>query len=183
LGRKISIEGWISFESDPLLKKTRKRIYTRCAPCLENLLEQLEAGQKEITLGTAYHCWKVTAVLPDLDQCYAVLAKFDELFPNQELHGKLGGGKGHPTKALVFHVEEEERRDALLEMLRQCARQIDETIPVFISRGCANPYADILGPWQDWNEVSPVRHPEKTQQVIARLKWSLYERSNGVPAP
>ncbi|MEJ2096358.1 MAG: hypothetical protein P8Y38_04280 [Deltaproteobacteria bacterium] len=68
---------WVSFESDPKLVKTRANIYGRCLPCIQNLYFQLQAGREEIELGNAFNCWKVTAVLKDLDQCLALLANWE----------------------------------------------------------------------------------------------------------
>ena len=63
------VPSWVSFESDPRLTKTKKNIYGRCLPCIQNLYEQLKADRTAIDLGTAYHCWKITVVLQGIEQC------------------------------------------------------------------------------------------------------------------
>jgi hypothetical protein len=41
---------WVSFESDPNLKRTRADIYGKCLPCIQHLYSQLKEGVTEIDL-------------------------------------------------------------------------------------------------------------------------------------
>ena len=70
---------WVSFESDPDLQKTQENIYGRCLPCIQNLYFQLKEGRSEITLGHAYRCWKVTAVVKGIDECLSLLQEFEKI--------------------------------------------------------------------------------------------------------
>ena len=175
LGKRPSAEGWTSFETDSYLRETKQRIYGRCFPCLSGLLEQLEAGVREITLDQAWTCWKVVAVVQNRDQCLEVLQKFEELYPEEKVRGKFGGA-GHTTQAVMFHTDDEANRDDLMGKLAHCAAMVVPGARVFYSRGCANPYELVLGPWQNWDRVSVVKYPEKIPQVIEGLRKSLYRR-------
>lgn len=199
LGKRPSAEGWTSFETDSYLRETKQRIYGRCFPCLSGLLEQLEAGVREITLDQAWTCWKVVAVVQNRDQCLEVLQKFEELYPEEKVRGKFGGAReparrgeegsanrrsgegcacqaGHTTQAVMFHTDDEANRDDLMGKLAHCAAMVVPEARVFYSRGCANPYELVLGSWQDWDRVSVVKYPEKIPQVIEGLRKSLYRR-------
>ncbi len=100
-----SAEGlfWVSFESDPGLRRPRENLYGRCLPCIQGLYDQLRAGRQAIALGSAYHCWKVTAVLDRLGDGLALLASFEALFPVGHVYGRLGNGRpGSSQRAVVF---------------------------------------------------------------------------------
>jgi len=43
---------WVSFESEPDLKKTKANIYGRCLPCIQHLYEQLKQGQTRLILAS-----------------------------------------------------------------------------------------------------------------------------------
>ena len=198
LGKRPSAEGWTSFETDSHLRETRQRIYGRCFPCLSGLLRQLEAGSREITLDQAWNCWKVVAVVQNREQCLEVLQKFEELYPREKVRGKFGGGGagrpgqagqegqtgqegqasqgGRASQAVMFHTDDELNRDDLLGKMAHCARMVVPGAKVFYSRGCANPYELVLGPWQDWDLVSVVKYTERLPQVIEGLRKSLYQR-------
>jgi hypothetical protein len=45
---------------------------------------------------------------------------------------------------------------------------------VEVSRACAVLYADILGDWSDWQRVTPLKHPEKVQALIQRIRKALF---------
>lgn len=178
LGRRASREGWVSFETDSLLRETKAHLYRDCLPCLTGLLEQLKAGGDRIDLGPAWECWKVAVLTPGRDQGLDLLHRFGEAHPGESVRGKLGkGGEDRATWAVIFHTRSEERRDRLLPLLRELAGQIGPGLPVFFSRGCGNPYEVLLGPWQEWERVSPVRHPERVRTVTAALRESLYGAS------
>lgn len=75
-----SRSNWVSFESDPKLKITKKNIYGRCVPCLINLYSQLKEGKESIELKEAFNCWKVIAILKDNEECLEVLRVYEENF-------------------------------------------------------------------------------------------------------
>lgn len=174
LGKRSSAEGWTSFETDSHLRATKQRIYGRCLPCLSGLLEQLQNSSGEVTLEQAWNCWKVVAVVHNREQCLEVLQKFEEIYPREQVRGKFGGAR--TSQAVMFHTDDEASRDDLLGKMEHCATMVVPGVRVFYSRGCANPYEQILGPWQDWNRVSVVKYPERAAQVIAGLRKSLYQR-------
>lgn len=176
LGRTPSREGWLSFETDAYLTKTKARLYERCLPCLTGLYEQLKAGTRDIELRQAWSCWKVTVVVDDAAACVRVLERFGERFPDQEVYGKIGGGVGRNTSAVIFHTETEARRDEIASLLQEILSESFPERRAFVSRGCGNPYEQLLGPWPDWKPVSPILHPERLDQVRASLRDSLYRR-------
>ena len=116
---------WVSFESDPHLKKTKGSIYGRCLPCIQNLYFQLKEGRTEIALGPAYNCWKTTAVLKNLDACLLLLSEFERRFQGGHVYGKFGSGRpDSESRVVVFHTEDESQRDkikdTLLGVCRSC---------------------------------------------------------------
>ena len=176
LGRSRSREGWLSFETDDRLTGTKRRLHERCLPCLTGLYEQLKAGVRQVELREAWTCWKVTAVVDDDEECLEVLRLFGERFPEEPVRGKLGGGVGRETSAVIFHTESEERRDELAALLGEVLSAHFPSRTVFVSRGCGNPYEQLLGPWQEWRPVSPIRWPDEVRGVVAALRDSLYRR-------
>jgi hypothetical protein len=166
---------WVSFESDPAMKVTKANIYGRCLPCIQNLYEHLQAGRQEIELGTAFHCWKITAVVRDLDEAMELLTEFEKRFPQGHVYGKIGNGRpGAATTVVVFHADNEAERDRLKDNLTQCLESRDIGLPVQISRGCAVLYHDILGDGRDWLPVTEIKNPEKTAPLLKRIKDLLY---------
>ena len=166
---------WVSFESDPKLTKTRANIYGRCLPCIQNLYFQLQAGRKEIFLGTAFHCWKITAILSDLDQCLMLLDHFQTLFPTGHVYGKLGSGrKDTETRVVVFHTEDEGERDRIRESLKQCLAEMEIPERILISRACAVLYENLLGDWRTWQPTTPIRYPERVKAHLERIKKILF---------
>jgi hypothetical protein len=166
---------WVSFESDPAMKVTKANIYGRCLPCIQNLYEHLQAGRQEIKLGTAFHCWKITAVVRDLDEAMELLTEFEKRFPQGHVYGKIGNGRpGAATTVVVFHADNEAERDRLKDNLTQCLESRDIGLPVQISRGCAVLYHDILGDGRDWLPVTEIKNPEKTAPLLKRIKDLLY---------
>jgi hypothetical protein len=162
---------WVSFESDPRLKKTKDNIYGRCLPCIQNLYEQLKARRTEIDLGTAYHCWKITAVLEGIEQCFSLLTQFEARFPFGHVYGKLGSGRSDvKTKVVVFHTDNEPERDRIQRALKVCRREMGLDTTVLISRACAVLYEDILGDWREWRPSTPLRYPERVGTHIERIK-------------
>jgi hypothetical protein len=166
---------WVSFESDPHLKKTRSNIYGRCLPCIQNLYFQLQAGCSEIKLGTAFNCWKVTAVLADVDQCLSLLDRFQSLFPLGHVYGKLGSGRSDSeTKVVVFHTETVFERDRIRDSLKQCLEEMGLSTNIEISRGCAVLYENLLGDWRKWQPISPIIYPERVKAHLERIKKILF---------
>jgi hypothetical protein len=166
---------WVSFESKPNLEKTKANIYGRCLPCIQHLYEQLQACATEIDLGSAYHCWKITAVLNGIEECLSLLALYEEKFPGGHVYGKFGGGRGFSeTKVVVFHTEAESARDQVRERLEACVPEVNRNGRVQVSRACAVLYADILGDWREWQPVTPLKHPEKVEALIRRIKRALF---------
>jgi hypothetical protein len=166
---------WVSFESDPKLKKTRSNIYGRCLPCIQNLYFQLQSGSTEIQLGSAFTCWKVTVVLGNFDQCLMLLDCFQSMFPTGHVYGKLGSGrKDTETRVVVFHMENEIERDRIRESLKQCLDKVELSERILISRACAVLYENLLGDWRTWQPITPIRYPERVEEHLARIKKILF---------
>jgi hypothetical protein len=166
---------WVSFESEPDLKKTKANIYGRCLPCIQHLYEQLKQGAKEIDLGSAYHCWKVTAVLDGTEECLSLLRVYEEKFPEGHVYGKFGSSRPFSeTKAVVFHTEEERVRDQVRERLQACLREMNKNGDVQVSRACAVLYEAILGDWREWQPVTKLKYPERVDALIKSIKKMLF---------
>ena len=166
---------WVSFESDPQLKKTRSDIYGRCLPCIRSLYDQLQAGCSEIDLGTAYNCWKITVVLEGIEQCILLLSKFEEQFPTGHVYGKLGTGRAaSKTRVVVFHTDKKAEKERITRALKFCLSEIGLDNDVLISRGCAALFVSILGDWQDWQPVTPIRFPERVNEKLDFIKELLF---------
>jgi len=162
---------WVSFESDPALKKTKANIYGRCLPCIENLYQQLQAGQDKITLGNAYSCWKITAIVPDTDACIHLLAIFEKWSPVGHVYGKFGSSRPDAdTRAVVFHTETVAERDRVRDILINCLPEVNANGQILISRACAVLYEPILGDWKDWQPVTPIKYHEKINKQLETLK-------------
>lgn len=166
---------WVSFESTPNLEKTKANIYGRCLPCIQHLYEQLKQGRTEIDLGSAYHCWKVTAVLKGIDQCLALLGLYEVKFPEGHVYGKFGGSRSFPeTKAVVFHTEDEIARDRVRERLETCVPEVNKNGRVQVSRACAVLYGEILGDWREWQPVTAIKYSQRVEALIERIKKTLF---------
>lgn len=166
---------WVSFESDPHLKKTKANIYGRCLPCIQNLYFQLKEGRTEIALGPAYNCWKITAVLKSLDACLLLLSEFERRFQGGHVYGKFGSG--HPdseTRVVVFHTEDESQRDKIKDTLLECIKEAGINGEIQISRACAVLYEGILGDWRHWQPTTPVENPEKAGDLLERIRKTLF---------
>jgi len=169
---------WVSFESDPKLSKTKFNIYNRCLPCIQNLCQQLKEGRVSITLGTAYNCWKVTAIMCDMDACIALLNEFENRFAGTHVWGKFGSGRPESiTQAVVFHAENIRDRDWIHAALEQCTQELASILDIQISRACAVLYDDLLGDWDKWQETTPIKNPEKADELLEKIKKILYQSS------
>jgi hypothetical protein len=177
LGKKSAKQGyWTSFETDSKHSIGKKMIYGRCVPCIENLLNQLIEGKKEIELGNAFNCWKVVAVLDDEQECLKVLQVYERRYlPSRYIRGRFGSREETGTKAVVIHVDSENERDSILSELEQCALEVNKGASVFYSRACEYVYGEVLGDWKEWMEVTPVKYPENISKVIEIIKEALYK--------
>ncbi|SPD74110.1 conserved hypothetical protein [uncultured Desulfobacterium sp.] len=165
---------WVSFESDNKLTKTKSNIYNRCLPCIKNLYEQLKHGCPSITLGTAYTCWKITAVLKGLEECQSLLHEFEIRFPGKYVYGKFGSGKPNAkTRVVVFHAESIEERDWLESALVECLPVVDKWADILISRACEVLYAELLGDWRNWQPETPIKNPAIVDKLLERIKAIL----------
>lgn len=166
---------WVSFESEPALRKTKANIYGRCLPCIQNLYHQLKEGREEITLGDAYHCWKITAVVPGFDECILLLNEFEKRYPFGHVYGKFGSGRpDSENKAVVFHAENVTERDRIQKALTKCLPEIDKKGEIQVSRACGVLYDDILGDWKRWKPITPIKYPENTNELLGKIKRILY---------
>ena len=166
---------WISFESDPRLTKTKKDIYDKCLPCIQNLYHQLQEGKSEITLTSAFNCWKIVVVLKSIDECLEFLQRFEEDFLKGRVYGKMGSGRSKSdTRVIVFHAENEKERDQIYEDLKTCIPKVSPEAKVFISRACAVLYEEILGDWREWKRITPIKYPENMTKILERIKNILH---------
>ena len=176
-----SRDNWVSFESDPNLRVTKRNIYGRCVPCITNLYQQLQAGKDEIELKEAYQCWKVVAVLKDREECLEVLKEYEENFLRDHyVKGKFGSSQtSKSTKVLMFHTEDEEERDHVFRELQTCLQKVNPNSEIFYQRACANLYYDLLGDWRDWRKVTRIKNPDVRLTLLERIKKLLYWEKGG----
>ncbi len=167
---------WVSFESHPRLQKSKANIYERCLPCIQNLYYQLKDGLDEIDLGRAYVCWKVTAVVPTLEDALCLLAQMEKDPPLDYIYGKLGTGKSATaTKAVVFHAEGMKERELLEQALRNYASRAElKILDLIVSRGCASLHEELFGPWNRWGPATRVKHPDKVPEILEKIKKMLF---------
>ncbi len=167
---------WVSFESTPDLEETKKDIYGRCVPCISNLYEQLQAGKDEVSLGTAYSCWKVLAVLANDDQCVQLLAEFEkEFLGDRKIKGRFGSGDAaKPTKVVVFSASDEKERDRLFEEVRNCLERVNPEAPISFHRGCAELYHELFGDPTNWRQTETIKKPEAVNKTIGRIREMLF---------
>jgi hypothetical protein len=172
---KISKKGgWTSFESNPHLKKTRKSIHQRCLPCIKNLHEQLIEGKQRIHLGKAYDCWKVVVVLESSEECLNVLEAYrDQFLPARYIRGRYGSKDGSGTQAIVISAESEAERDLFMNEMGSCLFTLGLKRDLFFSKGCADPYETLLGPWKTWQRHTPIRFKDNLKMVIHQLERLL----------
>jgi len=112
---------WVSFETDPRLKRTKKDIYGKCVPCIMNLYEQLMAGKMEIELGSAFFCWKIVVLMKDSDECMMFLSEFEKDIPeDMYIKGRFGSGDASKdTKAFPMYLQKTRLSLYFLYFLRQ----------------------------------------------------------------
>ena len=80
---------------------------------------------------------------------------------------------------VVFHTEDEKARDQVRERLQACLRAMHKNGEAQISRACAVLYSELLGDWRQWQEVTLLRHPEKVDALIQRIKKALFWATMG----
>jgi len=167
---------WVSFESTPTLTETKRDIYGKCVPCITNLYEQLKEGLQVVSLGPAFGCWKVVAILASDDECLQLLAEFEKKFlGDQHMKGRFGSGdEGRSTRVIVFSATGEAERDLLKEQVRVCAEAVNRDAQVFSHRGCAELYHGLFGDPARWKEREQIKKREAVPVVLARIKEMLY---------
>jgi hypothetical protein len=174
---------WVSFETDPRLKRTKNDIYGKCVPCIMNLYEQLSAGKTEIELGSAYHCWKIVVLMKDTDECTMFLSEFEKSMPeDMYIKGRFGSGDASKnTKVIVFNTENETDKDLLYNALKACAAQIKPAPQVIYHKACADLYHELLGNWRQWSETTTIKNPAMVKPIVERIRRVLYWEKDVAP--
>ena len=167
-------DGWTSFESDPHLTTTKRAIHLRCLPCIKRFYQQLIDGQDPIDLGSAWDCWKVVVLMETDEECLDLLEAYrDRFLPGDYIRGRFGGREGSAKKAIIVSAETEAQKDRFMEQMTRCLSDLGLERALFFSKGCADPYEKILGPWQDWQPRTPVKHLENIDGVVSGLERLL----------
>ncbi len=167
---------WVSFETDPKLKRTKKDIYGKCVPCITNLYEQLVAGKREIKLGSAFSCWKIVVLVNNIDECTLFLSEFERDIPEDVyIKGRFGSGDASKnTKVIVFNTENKKEKELLYERLKACAERMTFCPEVFYHKACADLYHELLGDWRQWSRTATVKNPAMIKPIIDRIRKVLY---------
>lgn len=158
--RNVNKGYWMSFENHPRLEETKKKIYSRCVPCLEKLYLQLQQAPTELTLEEPLSCWKVVAVMESEEECLELLEAYQEekLPISKSLRGRIGTrDKEIPGIAMIFHIHDEEQRDELFADLKRLAEGLNSKVSLFIERGCGDLYGALCGDWRKWQEKTPIK--------------------------
>ncbi len=157
--REINKGYWMSFENHPRLEETKKHIYVRCLPCLENLSAQLKEAPRSLKLENPLNCWKIVVVLDRLEECVELLCLLEEEPPAGEIciRGRMGtSDKKNPKVVTIFQMLSEKERDALLAHLQKLAPRINPGCALFFERGCGDLYASLCGDWRNWQGETPI---------------------------
>ncbi|HHU76405.1 MAG TPA: hypothetical protein GXZ24_05885 [Firmicutes bacterium] len=175
---------WMSFENHPRLAETKKKIYSRCVPCLEKLYEQLSLvpAPTGLILEEPLNCWKVVVVMDSEEECLSLLEAYQEerlpLPPSQSLRGRIGTrDKTIPGVAMIFHIHSEEQRDALFADLQRLAAGQCSPAKIFIECGCGDIYGALLGDWHSWQGKTPIKNAQLMPAIrerVARLLRGEY---------
>ncbi|MCX5813983.1 MAG: hypothetical protein NT178_15760 [Proteobacteria bacterium] len=173
---------WVSFETDPRLKRTKNDIYGKCVPCITNLYEQLSAGKTAIKLGSAFRCWKIVVLLNDIDECTGFLYEFEKDMPeDMYIKGRFGSGDASKnTQVIVFNTENEKEKDLLYNKLKACAAQMNPQPQVLYHKACADLYHELLGDWRQWSETETIKNPDMIKSIVERIRKVLYWEKNVV---
>ena len=174
---------WVSFESDPVLRRTKKDIYGRCVPCITNLYEQLREGKREIRLNNAYQCWKIVVSLGSIEDCTRFLCEFEASFlEDMSVKGRFGSSDStKSTKVIVFNAESETERDHLYESVKTCASQTHPEVTVSYHRACAELYHELFGDWKKWSETETIKNPEMVKAILDKIRRVLYWEKEDIP--
>lgn len=163
--RDVNKGYWMSFENHPRLVETKKNIYVRCLPCLENLYLQLLNSPSELVLETPLRCWKIVVVFDSLDECLELLCLYEEKQednkPEMEIvRGRIGtSDKSNPRVVIIFQVLEEKERVALMADILELAPRINPGFLLFYERGCGDLYGLLCGDWKKWKSITPIINP------------------------
>lgn len=176
LGKRGGEDSWRSFETDPHLKLTRKRIFERCLPCLSDLLSSLKRGEKEIDIKRALNCLKLSIILPTYEDCLEFLQKFSSFWPEEYVYGKFGtGDPKKKTRVVVFHLDDENQRlDELKSKAQTCAESLGCAYEIRVTKGCSFPHEVLFGPCEAWKERMEVKNPERVPEIVERLERMLF---------
>jgi len=167
---------WVSFEDTQGLKDTKQDIYGKCVPCITNLYEQLKEGKTEVSLGPAFRCWKVVAVLNSMEQCIDLLAELEkEIGDDVKIKGRFGSvDETKPTKVIVFNAASEGERKNLYEALQICVERVNPGAEVSYHRGCVELYHELFGDWRMWKGKATIKRPESVPAIIDRIRKVLF---------
>jgi hypothetical protein len=167
---------WTSFETDPYLKITKSDIYGRCVPCIESLYFQLKDGKEEINIERANNCWKIGVVLKSEEECLSFLYHFQENCLSEiPLRGRFGTRDVRlGTYLLLFQADSEQEKEQLEKELLHCLKSWPTAAEIFIQKGCASLYHELLGPWQTWQINTPIQKPELIPQLLAQIRKLLF---------
>ena len=181
--RDVNKGYWMSFENHPHLVETKRNIYVRCLPCLEELYVQLTNEPSELVLDNPLHCWKVVVVLDSLDQCLELLCLFEEETEEAKLgveviRGRIGtSDKSDPRVVIIFQMLEEKERDELMVVIGDLASRINPGHSLFYERGCGDLYGLLCGDWKAWRKTTPIIKPSLVPLVrdkVGRLLKGEY---------
>lgn len=174
---------WVSFETDPRLKRTKNDIYGKCVPCITSLYEQLSAGKTEIKLDSALRCWKIVVLLNNVDECIGFLYEFEKDIPeDMYIKGRFGSGDANKnTQVIVFNTENEKEKDLLYDKLKGCASKMSPEPQVLYHKACADLYHELLGDWREWSETVTIKNPDMIKPIVERIRKVLYWEKEGMP--
>lgn len=167
---------WTSFETDPHLRITKRDIYSRCVPCIESLYFQLKDGKEVINVELVNNCWKVGVILKSEEECLDFLDHYQENFlPDRPVRGRFGTRDANlGTYLLLFQADSEPEKDILQKELELCKAAFQRPAEIFIQKGCASLYHELLGPWQTWHPFTPIQNPNLVPQILSRIRTLLF---------
>jgi len=176
ISKRGTKDSWTSFETDPYLRLTKKRIYERCVPCLSDLLQKLKVSPEKVVLSYALNCWKLCVILQSYEDCLHFLMLFSELWPEEYVYGKFGTGNSNKiTRVVVFHLDDNfDRLRDLQFKVQKCAGKLGLPFEIKVSRGCSFPFEFLFGPSESWKKEMQVMDEGKREWVINKLREMLY---------
>jgi len=182
--RNVNKGYWMSFENHSRLEDTKKKVYSRCVPCLEKLYEQLGNAPERLVLDEPLSCWKVVVVLESEEECLSLLEAYqEEKFPlSKSLRGRMGTrDRESPGVVLIFHIHDEEQRDELFADLEKLAKEVNPDYKIFVERGCGDLYGALCGDWNKWQETTAIKNPSIipfVREKVAKLLRGEYNSSD-----